>query len=154
MGFCSTAVSVNYNPCNGGRLAGITGIKITPIAPSSTGAEMYVIPETAHFESTYAYNQSTGVGIWTTNVFVKIGAIVSENKTSVDSLAGNNVILELTLPNSDKVAIGTTALPAYATAGNMNSGTKYEDDHGFDLTFTAKSTSVPVIIPHTTAVSE
>lgn len=144
MGFCSKAITANVNSCSG-NLGGITAITLTPIDTTKSAGTMEIIPETAHLESTYAFNASTGVGIWTTNLFIKIGELSATNGTSVNSIAGNNITATITFGNGSSMTIGSATIPAYATAGNVSSGTAYGDDHGIDITVTAKSADVPAI---------
>lgn len=112
---------------------------------ASAPIEFDVMPESSHFESVYSYTASTGIGVWTTTLFIKIGEITATNKSSIDSLTLNNVKITAKLGNGKFVSIGTDDLPAYVTGGNMNTGTALEDDHGYDLTFTAKSANALVV---------
>lgn len=144
MSFCSKAVTANVNSCNN-KAAGIASIKITPVGASATAVTLDTIPETSHLESVFAYNAQNGTGVWTTNVFIKLGEISAANRTSIESMAFNNVTLELNMESGAKIAVGSATHPAYMSAGNLATGTNMEDAQGFDATFTQKDIASPTV---------
>lgn len=142
MSFCTKAITANSVGCNT-LVGGIKEIKITPVG--GTAVTLDTIPEQSHLESVYAYNPQNRSGVWTTNVFIKIGEINTTNRSTVESMAFNNVILEVTCETGHKVTVGSATRPAYMSAGNLLTGTAMEDANGIDATFTQKDTTSPSV---------
>lgn len=143
--FCSKPIVTNLDSCNT-KVAGIVEVKIAPVNDPSNEITLYTIPETSHLESVFAYNAQNGTGIWTSTLFIKIGEISETNRTAVESMAFNNVIIKAETQSGKVVTVGTTKRPAYMSAGNLATGTAMEDAMGYDVTFTQKDITSPEVL--------
>lgn len=144
MAFCSTAVIANVNTCKN-KAAGIKSIKMTSLGTTVVTTILDTIPESSHLESVFAYNNQNGTGIWTTNVFIKLGEISAQNRTSIESMSFNHLTIECEMVSGAKITVGSADIPAYMSAGNLATGTNMEDAQGLDATFTHKGIASPTV---------
>lgn len=121
---------------------------ITSITPCSAWVEIEVNRQTSSFETTWNFDETTGVRYWSAALTIQSARLSPEKMIAFEGLSLSDVDIIIQDNNNNYWYINPDSY-ANMTEGTAGTGTSFDDLNGFNVTLTANEGHLPYQVTET-----